>query len=351
MIGFLLLLSAAVPALMIRLIDSLIGKPFWPGRILAAVAAFSAPLTSHSGTLYPSVLGAVLVLVGSILFVEATKTERTRLLVVSAVPWALTGVFHHAYFLLSLGYLICLAVLFGRRIPKGVLVVYAVVHGGWLALSYVVGGDAMTGTLPGGIDLEYVLNQVSYHLFDQDHGLLTNTPVILLYLTSWPVVYWLRGRLPSFALKFLFVANSVTGLTLISYCFNGITPGESSISRYFVPVIPLAVLVVVYLGYHLLSWLVVSAGAVGVSAVIGAMSLVTSCRVTSCHPLVEEQVSAALGSFDPLRVAGNFKSWSLLMAYFSTLILSAFVPLVLLTRLFEPFLFVQKLVRAPASAD
>lgn len=347
---FLLLMSAAIPVLMIRLLDSLTPRPFWPGRILAVVLAFAAPITGASGTLYPSLLGAVLILTGMILFVEATRRQRPSLLVVSAIPFALTGVFHHAFILLAAGYLLCLVVMLGRRIPKGVFLIYAVIYGVWVAVPYALGGDVMTGTAAGGFTPEYLRSMVSFHLLDLVHGLLTNAPVVLFYLVSWPVIFGIRARLPRFALQFLFAANAMIGITLISYCFNGITPGESSISRYFVPVIPLALVTVLYLGYHSLAWLLALTAAAGLSAVVGAMVLTTGCRVTSCHVWIEDELHGMLGGLNPLQIAGSFQSWSLVAGYLTSLSMNVVVPWIILLLRSESSPLVQESVGAAASA-
>lgn len=277
--------------------------------------AFIVPFARSSITIYPSVPGTVLVLLSLYFYCQFLKTDKSAYLGYSLLTIATLEFLHHTYLIISVVWVIYLVLNHYNRLSKRDFLAVALVYLLWIVTPYFFGGDIFVGSQKGNfINPQTFFNKFSYHSFNLEVGLISNSPVYALLVIIPIILIVLRKRVNLLSIK----ALQLSYVSLVCFysfvCLHQITPGESPIARYFVPVLPLVFISIVY-AISLSRFTELLFGILlAYSFLIGIVIFDTRCNVLSCHSWIVERLQEWTGSqlvfqisyFDDYQLAGIF---------------------------------------------
>ena len=213
----------------------------------SVIAVFgTAPYFFHSFTIYPEIIGGLLVTVAVWLLVGLSEGRAitTRMLIgtgtaLATLPWL------HSRFAVLAGLFGAIIVIRLATRPRALpsiaalLAVPAVAGAAWFAFFWVIWGSA-SPMAPYGADTStaagYILRGLVGLLLDQQFGVLTTAPVYLVALAGAPELFKRRPRL---TIELLLV---VVGYALTVASYQMWWAGSAAPGRFLVSILPLAVL-------------------------------------------------------------------------------------------------------------
>jgi hypothetical protein len=326
-------LLAGSCALMSMLLDQLIEPPSLIARMSSVSLGFSSLLASSSIAVYPSLVGAMLVLAGVNLYVLYGKKYDPRTLALSFAPFIALFFFHHAFLFVSLAYVLMVTVLNRNAMRVRVYVAFAIGLFLWGAFPYLLGGNILSGAASSGMNPRGLGNQMAYHLFDSENGLIVHSPLIAIYFVG-SLAFWGGHKIDSRQhLTFLAVSNSLIATMLGLYFISSQTPGESPIGRYFVPIVPAMYVIVIFLATRSRWFLAPAIIGGAVSIVVGLAVLVSGCNVASCHAGIEHRIQEWLGLLNPFPLAAIKANFFLTLTAVLGMICNITVPMYRLAKL------------------
>lgn len=206
----------------------------------------TTPYFFHTFTIYPEIIGGLLVMIGTWLLFELNDARdvspRTLALVGSAIailPWLHS---RFAVIAVMLGLIIIARLLQRSDAMKRIaafLVVPVIAAIAWFAFFYVIWGSP-SPTAPYGADTStsasYILRGLSGSLFDQQFGVLTTAPVYLMAAAGTVVLLTRQSRL---TIELILIAVPYA-IAVASYAMWW--AGNAAPARFLVAVLPVAAL-------------------------------------------------------------------------------------------------------------
>ena len=255
-VATLILIAALTAALAWRLAFRVSGSV--AGAWVATAAIFATPpYFFHTFTIYPEIIGGLLVMIGIWLLMQLDEgcdvSARTLVLVggaLSVLPWL------HSRFavIAALLGLIVIARLLQRSnaMPRvaAFLAVPVIAGLGWFAFFYLIWGSP-SPTAPYGPDtstsISYILRGLIGSRFDQQFGVLTTAPVYVMTIVGAWMLFTRRAR---FTVE-LFVIIGAYSATVASYAMWW--AGNAAPGRFLVSVLPIAALPIAMAGTEMVT--------------------------------------------------------------------------------------------------
>lgn len=251
-----ILIAALTAALTWRLAFRVSGSI--AGAWIAVAAIFmTTPYFFHTFTIYPEIIGSLLVMIGVWLLIELDEgrdvSARTLTLIgtaLSVLPWLHS---RFAVIAAAIG-LIVIARLLQRSnamTRTGAFLAVPIIAGlGWFAFFDVIWGSP-SPTAPYGPDtstsLSYVLRGLIGSRFDQQFGVLTTAPVYVMTVVGAWMLFKRRRR---FAVE-LFVIVATYSVTAASYAMWW--AGNAAPGCFLVSVLPIAALPIAIVGTEMVT--------------------------------------------------------------------------------------------------
>ena len=250
-VATLILIAALTAALTWRLAFRVSGSIAGTWVAVAAIFA-TTPYFFHTFTIYPEIIGSLLVMVGIWLLIELDEghdVSGRRLALVgialSVLPWL-----HSRFAVIAalLGLIIIARLLQRSNAMTRVAAFLAVplIAGlGWFAFFYLIWGSP-SPTAPYGPDTStsasYILRGLIGSRFDQQFGVLTTAPVYVMTIVGAWTLFRQRAR---FAVELLVVVAAYSA-TVASYAMWW--AGNAAPGRFLVSVLPIAALPIALVG-------------------------------------------------------------------------------------------------------
>ena len=220
---------------------------------LGVVSVFATtPYFFHTFTVYPEIIGGLLMMIGVWLLIELSdgREVRDRTLIAVGLAIAILPWLHSRFAVIAgmLGLLIVLRLLqrsaAGRRI--GLFMLAPLVAGlAWFTFFYVIWGSA-SPTAPYGPDTStsasYILRGLIGLAVDQQFGVMTTAPIYLMALAGVYVLFFRQSRL-AIELTLIVVPYAIAVASFAMWWAGNAAP-----ARFLVAVLPVAALLIAMVG-------------------------------------------------------------------------------------------------------
>lgn len=223
------------------------------GAWIAVAAVFATtPYFFHTFTIYPEIIGSLLVMIGIWLLIELDdgREVSARMLTLVGTALAVLPWLHSRFAVIAalLGLIIIARLLQRSNAMKRIAALLAVpvIAGlGWFAFFYLIWGSP-SPTAPYGPDtstsVSYILRGLIGSRFDQQFGVLTTAPVYVMTIVGGWMLFKQRARF-AFELLVIVAAYSATVASYAMWWAGNAAPG-----RFLVSVLPIAALPIAIVG-------------------------------------------------------------------------------------------------------